>query len=566
VRRRLGALGFAAVAAAVLALLAGCVTIPTGGGVSTEKISQDQGGDNTIRAVSKPQPGATPSEIVAGFVRAGGGPQGGYEVAREYLADSIRSKWSAGASTYVSDSSVTPVADGEDTDASAAYTVSLAVVGQIDASGAYTAQSSSARSLSFHLVKERGQWRIDRAPDGTVLRTRDLGIVAKPYDLYFFDPAYDYLVPDVRWFADQGGVIYLARRIVSTLLGGPAPWLAAPVTVSAFPAGTQPGPSAPSLDAGTMTIDLSAGVSDAGAQQQQRMLQQLTGSLRALNVNAVRMTANGLAVSASDPSSADGTQAVPYEAIGSDGKTFGSVTSNGVAALPQLGPAIQELAPTAVSLGRDRSDAAVLGTGGVSLVSTGGHPVVDARTGLLPPSLDPGGWVWSAQGDPGSLIAVRADGKSHPLPIPISGRLVSIELSRDGTRLLAGLATDSGARLIVLGVQRDKDGTPVGFNAPLDLPVDTTRALIDATWLAPDTVVTLAGDPAKQDLVSEFQLGGLRVDHASVTGGTAIAAGTGSSFVEAVRVLLATGDLMQPSLVGDWQPVGAKLSLLGTQQ
>jgi hypothetical protein len=563
VSRRIGLLAAATV---LLALLAGCVTIPTGGGVSTQKISQAQGGDNTIRAVSRPQPGATPSEIVAGFVRAGGGPQGGYEVAREYLADSIRSKWSASASTLVSDSAVTPVADGADGDTSASYTVGLAVVGQIDATGAYTSQSSVSHSLSFHLVKERGQWRIDRAPDGTVLRTRDLTIVAKPYDLYFFDAAYDYLVPDVRWFADQGGA-YLPSRIVTALLGGPAPWLAAPVVVSAFPTGTQLGPSRTSLEANnTMTVDLSAPVSDAGAPQQQRMLQQLTWSLRALNVTSVRMTANGLAVSATDPSSADGVQAVPYEAIGSDGKVVGSVTSNGVAALPQLGAAIQELAPTAVSLGRDRSSAAVLGTGGVSLVSSGGHPVVDARPDLLAPTLDPGGWVWSAQGDPGSLIAVRADGKAHPLPITASGRLVSIVMSRDGTRLLAGLATDSGARLIVLGVQRDKDGTPVGFNAPLDLPVDTTRPIIAATWLDPDSVAVVAGDPAKQDLVSEFQLGGLRVDHASVTAGTAIAAGTGSSFIEAIRVLLASGDLVQPSLVGDWQPVGAKLSLLGQQQ
>jgi hypothetical protein len=558
-------LALAAAATALLALLTGCVTIPTGGGVSTQKISQAQGGDNTIRAVSRPQPGATPSEIVAGFVRAGGGPQGGYEVAREYLADSIRSKWSASASTYVSDSTVTPVADGVDGDTSAAYTVSLAVVGQIDATGVYSSQSSASHSLSFHLVKERGQWRIDRAPDGTVLRTRDLGIVAKPYDLDFFDPAYDYLVPDVRWFADQGGA-YLPSRIVTALLGGPAPWLAAPVVVSAFPAGTQLGPGRTSLEANAMTIDLSAGVSDAGTQQQQRMLQQLTGSLRALNVSTVRITANGLAISATDPSSADGVQAVPYEAIGSDGKTFGSVTANGVAALPQLGPAIQELAPTAVSLARDRTSAAVLGTGGVSLVSGGAHPVVDARSGLLAPTLDPGGWVWSAQGDPGSLVAVHADGKAHPLPITAPGRLVSISISRDGTRLLAGLATDSGARLIVLGVQRDKDGTPVGFNTPLDLPVDPTRPIIATTWVDPDTVAAVAGDPAKQDLVSEYQLGGLRVDHASVNAGTAIAAGTGSSFIESIRVLLATGDLVQPSLVGDWQPVGAKLSLLGQQQ
>lgn len=565
---RFRAAGIVAVAAALAALLAGCVTIPTAGGVSTQGIEQEQGTDTTIRTVSPPQAGATASEIVTGFIRAGGGPQGNYDVARQFLADSLRSKWKASAGTLVSDTSPTPLDDGSDTDSTASYSVSLAVVGQIDASGVYAPQSSTARSLSFHLVKERGQWRIDRAPDGTVLRTRDLGTVAKPYDLYFFDPAYSYLVPDLRWFADQGGTGYLPGRIVSALLAGPASWLAAPVLASAFPAATQLN-SPPAPTAGAVTIDLSANVSDAGPVQQSRMLQQLDASLLALHIQRVTITANGLQVPATDASNADASPSVPYDAIGSDGKTFGPVGDTQAAvpsSLPQLGAAVQELAPLAVSLSRDRASAAVLGAGGVSLVTATAHPVVDPRPGLTAPTMDPQGWVWSAQADPGSLIAVRPDGKPVAMPVTASGRIVSTSMSRDGTRLAVAFIGDAGASLLVLGVQRDKDGAPVGFGAPLIVPVDPTRPIIDTAWVDSGSIATIAGDVSGLDTVTQYVLGGLTTSHGVVRGGTTLAAGSGGTGFNAVRVLLASGDLQQPSFVGDWQSTGVRLSLLGTQQ
>lgn len=565
---RRGAVALAAVVVGLAALLAGCVTIPTGGGVSTQGIAQEQGTDTTIRAVSPPQPGATPSEIVTGFIRAGGGPQANYGVARQFLADTLQSKWKASAATLISDSSPTPTSDGIDTDESAEYSVSLAVVGQIDASGVYTPQSSTSQSLSFHLVKEHGEWRIDRAPDGTVLRTRDLGVVAKPYDLYFFDPTEAYLVPDLRWFADQGGAAYLPGRIVSALLAGPAPWLAAPVVASAFPAATQLN-SPPVPNSGSVTVDLSANITDAGPTQQSRMLQQLDASLLPLHIQRVSITANGLQVPATDASNADASPSVPYDAIGSDGKTFGAVGDVQAAVpspLPQLGAAVQELAPVAVSLSRDRTSAAVLGTGGVSLVTATAHPVVDARVGLTAPTMDPQGWVWSAQSDPGSLIAVRADGKPVAMPVTASGRITSTSMSRDGTRLVVALTGDAGASMLVLGVQRDKDGAPVGFGSPLVVPVDPTRPIIDTAWVDSGSIATIAGDGNGQDAVTQYVLGGLTTSRGVVRAGTTIAAGSGGSGFNAMRVLLTTGDLQQPSFVGDWQSTGVKLSLLGTQQ
>ncbi|MGN6326486.1 GerMN domain-containing protein [Pseudolysinimonas sp.] len=548
-------------ALAAMVALAGCVTIPTGGAVGTQRISEQQGPDNgTIRAANPPRDGASPGEIVAGFVRAGGSPQGAYATAKLYLTSG--SKWKPGAGTVVSDSTVAPYADGIISDSEVDYSLDLSVSAQIDATGVYAAQKPTERALHFHLVKEKGQWRIAEAPDGTVLRSRDLGVVVKPYLLYFFDPQYEFLVPDRRWFTDQGAAV--SGRIVGALLAGPSPYLASPVSVSAFPAGAQLGQPV-AIEAGTVTVDLNTAVLDAGGTQQARMLEQLTWSLRALDVTRVTMTANSIEVPTTEPATADGDPGAYYEAIGSDGKSFGSVSGDALAPLA-LGSAIEAPQPTAVSLGRDRTTAAVRGAGGVSLVTTSARSVVDPRDGLLAPSLDPLGWVWSTTSDPDSLVAVRADAKQRALPLPVTGSVVAIAMSRDGTRLLAAFDTDSGARLTVFGVQRDKDGVPVGFGTPLEVPVPAGNPIVDAAWVDGSTVATLAGAAGAKDDVVEYPLGGQPVDHGQVTDGRSLAAGSLGTGFTAVRVRLGSGELDQPSFVGDWQSTGVKLSLLGVQQ
>ena len=116
----------------------------------------------------------------------------------------------------------------------------------------------------------------------------------------------------------------MQSRIVGALLAGPSPYLASPVTVTAFPPGAQPNET-PSLDDGTVTVDLSSNVLDAGPTQQSRMLEQLTWSLRSPTVTAVKMTANSVEVPTSEPATAEANPAAYYEAVGSDGKLFGDV-------------------------------------------------------------------------------------------------------------------------------------------------------------------------------------------------------------------------------------------------
>ncbi len=48
----------------------------------------------------------SPGEIVAGFLAAGRDPRSSYQVAKEYLADDLRSQWKPNAGVLVSDSPI----------------------------------------------------------------------------------------------------------------------------------------------------------------------------------------------------------------------------------------------------------------------------------------------------------------------------------------------------------------------------------------------------------------------------------------------------------------------------
>ncbi len=246
------------------------------------------------------------------------------------------------------------------------------------------------------------------------------------------------------------------------------------------------------------------------------MLQQLTWSLRSLAVSDVTMTVSGLPLQVADTGGINPDISPQYEAIGSDGKSFGALTTGGVTAFPGLGAQVMSLGPTAATLSHDRGVAAVLGGSGVSIVGATANPVlVDPRTGSVAPSLDPDGYAWSdPPGDPSALVAVKSDAKQHMIPIPVSGRVVSLAVSRDGTRLLVALSTDSGPRLVVTGIQRDKDDAPVGFGPLVDLPVGG-GALLGATWLDANSVAALSSGTDGATDVVEYAISGQTTPHGS---------------------------------------------------
>lgn len=542
----------------VAILLAGCANIPTGGQVS--KLTVDGGAGNAalVSLPDGPTKGASQQEILDGFIKAGRGPQLNYQVAREFLTDDFRARWNPNAGVLISSSPIVP-AGITDT----ALQITISVAAEVDATGRYTDYAQpQLKPLQFTFAKDKqGQWRIAAAPDGTVLPPNRFSSIFHAYPLYFFDPSYEYLVPDQRWFADTRSIPTL---IVKGLLAGPSDWLQGGVLLSAFPNGTELTPGSPTIESGRATVDLSPQVSGESATSQRRMVQQLTQSLTALDtVRSAAISVGGFPVTITDGATPETTQGVLPDPVGFDKGVFGTLVDGTVRPLSGAGSTVAKLSPIGAAIARNGTDVSVLSAAGVSVVQgAAGAVTVDRRPGLAVPSSDPEGFVWSVpSGQPGAILAYDTASKPHPVAFSYDGTVVSMDVSRDGTRLLLALATSAGPKLLVAGVIRDKDLVPTGLGPPI-YPAIGSGALIDASWVDNNSVVVLSR-LGSTTAVDSFDIGGGKQLLGSVDNGVAVVGGNATA---GIRVLDSAGTVFSPSGSFGWQDTGLHASFLASQQ
>jgi len=173
---------------------------------------------------------------------------------------------------------------------------------------------------------------------------------------------------------------------------------------------------------------------------------------------------------------------------------LGFATASATSQLPGLSTAVEALRPRSVELSSDQTTAAVgTASGSYAVTASGGARLVDGRAGLVAPSLDGGGFVWSlVADDPSSLTAYSTDGTAHPVAtsLPTGPRVTTFRVSRDGTRALLLLDNQGASRLLVAAVVRDSDGVPIRLGPPLELSAPDGSP-VDATWADQLTVAVL---------------------------------------------------------------------------
>ncbi|WP_213814304.1 LpqB family beta-propeller domain-containing protein [Glaciihabitans sp. dw_435] len=560
--RRPGARRIATAALALITavILAGCVGIPSsgqvnGGGVITEI-------DDFPFAVlpSGPQQDATQQEILTDFMQAATSPEGNYEIAKQFLTADAAEKWNPNAHLLIREGSATLVSRG---DAVVDYSVSTRA--QVDSFGQYTElRTAGSTRLSFRFVKVAGQWRISELAPGTVLSRDNFNAVFASHALYFFDPSYRYLIPDVRWFPARSSI---ATRIVSALLGGQASWLQGGGTLTAFPQGTELATVPVDVRSGLATVDLSKEAGAASAVERARMQQQLLASLGTVSVSTLTMTVRGAPLTVANPglSNAAVTPDVDSAPLVRKDDKFGFATVDGIDSVSKLSSQIVAVGARAVTMARGQTTAAVLGAAGVYIVKVDmvDPKLLDPRKDLIAPSLDVSGYVWSVPADnPAAIHATGADGVVHEITsgLPAAGKIVSLDVSSDGARLLAYLQTDAGPRLQVAAILR-RDGVPTALGATsVDLPV-SAETPVDATWVDDRTVATLSTSANGQSVTS-FAIGGPSESLGRADGAVSIVGGGGT---DQIRVLTSTGTVLQSRASG-WQNTFIAADFLATQQ
>jgi hypothetical protein len=247
-------------------------------------------------------------------------------------------------------------------------------------------------------------------------------------------------------------------------------------------------------------------------------------------------------------------------------REFGFNTSDGLSEINELGTVIAGSGATAAVLSADRLSVAYLaGDGAAYFASVGVTPrIVDDRPGLAAPSLDPFRFVWSAQrGNAASLSTFEVDGTEHPIQssLPADSQIVSLDVSRDGARLLVYLSTPSGPQLFVYGIVRQQGNVPIQLVEPTVLPA-RSGAPIDAAWVGSRTVATLSANDDSV-AVTAVNLGGPTESLGDVNEAQQLVS-TGTN-TDGLR-LLANGEVWRPQGSQEWVRTGLDASFMATQQ
>jgi Lipoprotein LpqB beta-propeller domain/Sporulation and spore germination len=570
----------------VAAALAGCTSIPTSGPVVVGQSVGADPRDGVLQPILEgPRPGATPVQVVRGFIRAAVGFADDHKVARTFLAPSRRLAWSPDPSVAVysvqsalrfSDSAAPASTPAPSSAASAAsagpagssaavpagdervtVTVRAPVSGTIDAAGRYTvALPGAIVQRRFGLVRSEGEWRVDKLDDGILVSASDFSVTFRSFPVYFSDPAGRYLVPDVHWLPgtrDSAGTREVPTALVRALLEGPPRYLQGAV-VSGAPPGTRMAVASVVVSDQVATVDLTEDVRRASARERQLLLTQLRATLNLGAISGVEITVRRTPLDIpADQGRAGG--AVGDPAAAADGVTRGQPQADpqvdddpvvvdreghlarlvgrtlsrvrGVEGLAVPGvnrPAVNAERSAYAALTGDRSQLLL------QLPSAKVSAVVRGRF-LTAPSFDPWGWVWTSD------VAARgwvSAARPEPGRVKVSARwltgmeVVTLRISREGSRALVAIRVNGQAHVFVAGVVRDDTGQPVSLTQPLGVLPDLTT-VVDASWVDEDQIVVLGRrlGRAQSELPWVAQLGGLITATAPVKGGRTISAANG---------------------------------------
>ncbi|RJN31816.1 LpqB family beta-propeller domain-containing protein [Nesterenkonia natronophila] len=488
------------VAASSLAVTACTPTLPTDGDVGTAEAPAGSERDSGV-VVQSPESGASPEDIIEGFLQAGARPDDDHTVAREYLTEDFVEEWDPWAQTLVyTEGNMSVDASGE-----AVYNVQLTMDARVDTDG-IMARPDEPTSQTFEVEEVDGEWRISGAPDGKILEVGAFNSAYDEFTLYFYDPQERYAVPDVRWLINLSGQ---STELVDLLLRGPAPWLA-PGVLSAFDENASLGTPAVPVSEGTATVDLEPSVT-AGASDREIALMhnQLSMALTQLSsVREVRVTVGGADVELPELPEEQGLQietqprALERQIGVQDDELVWQLNTDTsrVAGMPDLSD-IEPRFP-AVSTEAEGEVIAVMSGDMDELYhvrADAEEPELLVESDHMPrPSMDNFGWTWTVTSNDEGSATIRAfsyedeDASSVAVTADfVEGRQVtSLRISQDGTRA-ALILDDAGVRsLYIASVQRDgATGVPWGLEQHQRLHHDEQVELEEVRWSNNDEVL-----------------------------------------------------------------------------
>lgn len=460
-----------------------------------------------------PAPGATPTDIVQGFLTAMRANPVSSAAASQFLTSAAAGSWRPDDGTIVYDASSIE-AHGSN------VTTRLSDAHQLDGRGSWSPLPTRTETMQLRLVREKGEWRIANPASAMLIRSADFQDQFVLYNLYFYDHSSRVLVPQPVYIP-RGP--QSATNLVRGLLRGPSPALGT-IERTAFPVTTDLDGSVLVTDSGIAEVPLGPEVLKLSPDEQNRAMVQLAWTLRPVaDIHRVRITVNDtpdpLPDGRTDLSVNEGAEFAPSglgasrELIGiRDGRV---VTVSGAAVQPVTGPLGRPgYALRSVTLNRSGDTVAAVSQNGTT-VYVGSTPsgsdetvqrLVRGGHDLMRPAFDLYGDLWVIDRTAnGAVVHVVHNGHDRVVPFPgITGHdLSSFALSPDGTRLAVGVVDKLAPRVLIALVQRGPHGQVQHGLEPSALPVasyDPEHELgpvVDVGWRRPTVLAVLTRPSSK---------------------------------------------------------------------
>ena len=490
-------------AAAATTMLAGCAGIPSSGPV--ERVADDGGLDqSTVRyAPVGPPRGASPQQIVRGYLDAMLAYPVSTGTAALYLTPDAAREWRSSEGVTVYDSPRVTLPDGDDGSGPDAVAVELRTdeVARLDRQG-HHARSTNDPRRTYRLERVDGQLRIANPQSGVMVTRTYYDDYFRPVSLSFFDASGERLVPDHVHLAvgEQ-----LPPGLVAALARGPG---RTPGTLRTYvpEAGTLR-PSVTVGDEGVADVEFSASLAELSAAARDRLAAQIVWTLR--SVPGLR----GLRISGGDTAilSSRGERVHPVDSWGGYGppaaknRTYAIVDDR----LVEIDDAT--VTPVSGAWGRDAGGAveAAVSDESVAAVLSGRDQVrVTDRAGRDPFEINGTSFVapWWDFDDrlwlvdrPGGASRVRVAEDRSVRTLPAGGlrrlNVRSFALSPDGARYAVAAGDGSGSALHVGPVRRDEDDRLTSLGPPRRLSIGVTDPR-SVDWVSTTRLGFLGGSDA----------------------------------------------------------------------
>jgi hypothetical protein len=526
----------------VVLLTAACAEIPTSGAVESGSQVQTSENDPLIRVIPRPpMPGATPTEVVQGFLNASASFADDHAVARLYMTPEASERWdpSRGVTVFNETAGVDLTRKGRK-----GVQLQAEQTASINTGGALLPRDNVPITRMFLLERQENNWRIAQAPQGLYLSEVDVARSYRAFDVFFLNDLQSRLVPDPVFIPlERQGT---ATSLTDAVLGGPTAWLR-PAVDSAIPDGTTLVVDAVPIENGVALVDLSTDFLDSTSMQERELAAaQLTFTLFELQpeVAGVTITVEGAPAQLPDLPTvltpADFSQVDPGGLSATLGGIFvrgdqvRQLTDGGsepVGGLLGRGkrdvrdPSESWDGGTITSLDESRNRLMVthpLSRGGVVASIHGGE--------LLPASIDGDGVVWAvdrSEQPPTIMRLTRSDEWRQVNVRGLNASVRAFRVSIDGTRVAVVVRTPDGGGQLLLGrVVRGVNGIRVEGFRPLALAL---RDLSNVSWITYDELLAVGGTKSSALRLTQVGLDGTVTPLSAVppTGATTVVAGAG---------------------------------------